>query len=190
MPRDDYKIAFYKDYEFVSNFQREEGLLVVPLCVEPGDGFPSVELVRVHAPWGQRVVEWKSGKEETPPVVPHPVNPQNANDVLLGTEVGVTLPSISTNQLAYNWALGGVYRYVQTTPRSPGTDNLPTGKFPFTTPREYASVNAGAYSTQLETQMSVPTNAQQVAAFYNTQNYGWPYGYMPWFAFDTTMIQG
>jgi hypothetical protein len=185
VPTDTKKAKFYKQYKMVSDFEYQSGLLVVPLAVEPGSGLPAVELVRVHAPSGERAVAFDAEKDQTPPGVPDPNYSGASNDVFLEGNVGVALPSVGNDQTSYRWHVQGVYRYVQLDAREFGVDHLPTGKYPYQTPPENAQILADFVGAGEVINTPLPPDDNSAVQYFADPKYCFLGGYLPYqFMFD------
>jgi hypothetical protein len=190
--RDDRKAQFYQNYAAVHTYDRDEGLLMLPVAGEPVDGDPPVEIVRVHAPLGARRVEFTAKKLGTPPVVPHPEYLGDSNDVLAGDSVVVSQPSPVLNGTGYRWTVSGVYTYYQLDARTP-SDGYPTGYYPFTSGPDspgFVQQMTAAGEMLPETPLPVDqSNAQAVYAYINS-DYAYYGTEMQLLWFDPTMISG
>jgi len=92
-----------------NEYTREEGLLVLPVA-GPTGSYPRV--IRVHAPYGFRTVNWGMKKRGAPPVCPV-MNDTPSGDMFLGSSLSLGCPTVGggTNQL--DWVVAGTYEYVQ-----------------------------------------------------------------------------
>lgn len=120
----------YRRYNLESRFDRDEGLLVLPLAVA-GTGNPTDrKVIRVHAPVAYRVVDWDILKDGSPPLIPaHITTP--SGDEPLASSITAVMP-VGDSQTSFAYLMRGRYTYVQPSPR--GSDNdatLSTGWYPF-----------------------------------------------------------
>jgi hypothetical protein len=136
----DYQSDKYHEYDAVSKFERDEGLIVIPLAKLPSDPPPHYRVVRIHAPVGLRTVEVAATKVGTPPVMPG-YGPTRSGDTMLSAEIEQKMPMDASGNGSRGYRTAGVYRYVQSLRNSGGyvdyrarntaTDAFPSIKPPF-----------------------------------------------------------
>lgn len=102
----DLKSSKYRKSGLTSRYDRDEGLLAIPV-MGPADSPPVI--VRVHAPVGYRVVEFEYAREGAPPVFP--AQADTDNDTMLASEL--TLPAPIERGSSLVFGCKGRYTFVQ-----------------------------------------------------------------------------
>ncbi len=120
--------GIYTHYSCVTSYQRNEGLLQVPVAGPPDT--PAV-LLRTSAPYSAKVVSWTAVREGGPPRIPDPTR-FDPNAPLIDSQIGVATPMLMVNGTDQRWCLAGVYYYAYLSPRK-ANDPLPSGKMPVDT---------------------------------------------------------
>jgi hypothetical protein len=110
----------------MSTYERDEGLLVIPVMGAVGTA-PVVR--RVHAPIGYRQSEFSYAKDRVPPLFPAMAN-TTTGDLILTSELGFPTPRPNTNG-DLTFGVTGRYTFVQ--PSEPrGTESeFPIDKHPY-----------------------------------------------------------
>lgn len=130
----------YLDYKIDTKYDRDEGLLVMPVA-GPAGSAPKV--IRVHQPIGYATRMFTASKNGAPPIVPAPIN-TSSGDIILTSEYEVFLPQASPNQNTWIFRADGVYTYVQGSIRGSGglvaSNNYESGDYPF----DYELIDLGA----------------------------------------------
>jgi hypothetical protein len=122
----------YDHFILNSKYERDEGLLVLPLASAGTGTAADHKIITVHAPYGRRQVDFQTKKYGSPPLIPaHTTTP--SGDIPLSSELVVAMPGPGSGQADYVFKAAGRYNYVQPVPR--GADNstasLNTGWYPF-----------------------------------------------------------
>ena len=121
-----------QDHEYTTDI----GLLPLPLASPT----PRVRLFRLHGGLSMRRVKWSASRAGKPPIIPAAADA--GSDVLISTEATPALPVPNSQAGGYDWGVSGEYLYVQTKPRTPGTNALPTGGYPYPVPGIDGLLNA------------------------------------------------
>jgi hypothetical protein len=116
----DFQSDKYREYDAVSRFERDEGLIVIPLAKLPSDPPPHYRVVRIHAPVGRRTVEVIATKTGTPPVMPG-YGPTRSGDTMLSAEIEQKMPTDANGDGSRGHRTAGIYNYVQSLNKSDGT---------------------------------------------------------------------
>jgi hypothetical protein len=135
--------GMYKHVDNTSSYHYSPGVLVLPLAYSPSAGSTDspVALVRVHAPYATRTVDWATRKDLSPPRIPKPDSVENF--YFVGGDISVSMPIHNNQGSSYSWAVTGSYQYIETVPRT-STTSLPTARLPFVaTSDAYKNVGAG-----------------------------------------------
>jgi len=132
---DSLQAQLYREYSIVSSESRDQGIIACPIATDGTDPTqPIVEIIQAYAPQAHRVVNMDMSKQSNPPAIPSPITATTFGDVLLSTAVSIPLPSIGMDNNTLDYSVHGQYVYIETQPRMPGVDSLPTGKYPFQLP--------------------------------------------------------
>lgn len=110
----DVSIGLYDGYEQRSNYNRSEGVIVLPVATQ---GPVSPRIIQVHAPIGFRTVAFSGTKRGSPPMYPAIANTPT-NDIILSSALDFPLPIIGGSQTQYDYQVNGEYTYVQAGPRT------------------------------------------------------------------------
>lgn len=139
------------------------------------------KLIRLHGGYGTRVVKWRANRYGRPPVIPRAQD--TTGDTLLGSTVTPQLPRPNEYAGGFDWSVSGEYVYAQNTVRTPGTDTLPVGNYPFVLPTQERMATALAGQTQ---ESPSPSNFNAYfsslgEALYDptTGSYVWPFLALP-----------
>lgn len=92
------------------------------------------KVVRVHGDYGMRTVSFGAMRSGRPPIIPKAQDVTaggNTTDVYVGGTVSLPMPTPNEKAAGYNWSVAGVYTFVQTPRRIPGTTAMPTGGYPY-----------------------------------------------------------
>lgn len=116
------------------------GLVTMPIAKPVADAVsePPVKVIRVHAPYWDRQVNWNFGKHRNPAVVPAPVG--NSQFVLTGAEMVFPFPPNTTEGAEHDWRASGSYTYVMADSFRFFPDGFETGQSPFLMPSQYPTV--------------------------------------------------
>ena len=124
----DLQTARYRKSSIASRYTRDEGILVIPVM---GPAGTAPVMVRTHAPYGVREVEFDYIKQGSPPLMPS-LTDTNSGDILLKTSVTVPAPATDQqNNLLYQ-TVGG-YTFVQPLGGRSQNDVFPIDAHPFIT---------------------------------------------------------
>lgn len=111
--------SFYTDYRGKQIYRYDSGLLQLPVASETVDGSEECELVRVHAPIGQRVVQFTCENEGLPPKIPDALQDVGPNEKLITAVVTFDFPVPLTSGLGYAYRAHGEYTYASKKPWIP-----------------------------------------------------------------------
>lgn len=117
--------ASYTGIQQDHGYETDLGYSIMPVAGRT----PKFRRIRLHGGLGFRRVRWKASRSGVPPVIPTPTDV--SNDLIVSYTVIPSLPKANPNSGGYNWTVEGEYLYVQVSPRTPGTETLPTGGYPF-----------------------------------------------------------
>src|SRR5688572_17523723 len=191
MVRDDKQSTMYVGVEHWSSYQRDEGLLMLPIAGEPDEGDPLVDVVRVHSPIGMRVVSWDEKKRGNPPLCPDPnYTGGTGNDVLFNTGINVRMPGPQAEAAWFNWHVCGEYAYVQLQART-RDDGYPTGNYPFTLPtQDPETLQLMTQAGDTQDQQGPADTQPAIDAYFSQDIYYWLRSNLPFWFFDSTLIVG
>jgi hypothetical protein len=109
----DLQTSSYHEYAQHSEYEFNDGLVVIPLAKKDTDPPPHFLVVRRHAPVGMRTHRVQAAKSGTPPVVPALADTPSG-DRFLGATLAVEAPETrGPNSGVRTYAVAGEYRYVQ-----------------------------------------------------------------------------
>lgn len=135
----------YTDTRATSEYERDTGILVIPIAGPAGT--PPL-VVQAHSPYGFRVDKFGYSKRNTPPVIPSPDAETSTGDILLNANLNFMQPRIRDNQNHLEYAVYGTYTYVQSSVRDEGS-TYPTQEYVHVTPQmnpEFDTEEKGFYS--------------------------------------------
>lgn len=170
----------YDTYQQVHSYTSAPGIVQLPVASRSS----GVRLIRLHGGVGTRVVNFTAARHGRPPVLPSPVN--LSADTLLSSGVSVPLPRPNTRAGGFDWVVTGTYVYSQNNLRTPGTDNLPTGEYPFALPVQTSM--AEALDTTVSSQNRSPVTLGNAIIDHVTGSYIWPYTDLPPISFSKELI--
>ena len=105
----DIQSEMYESGQNSSSYNRDEGLLVLPVMGPVGT---PPKRIRVHAPIGYRTVRWAYKKRATPPFIPSMADTPSG-DIFLGGDVVMNTPDLGGSQNQLDFSAAGEYSYVQ-----------------------------------------------------------------------------
>ncbi len=127
---EDFEGGFYDEAHATVAYERDEGLVQMPVGAARADGTVPCRIARVAAPLMTKVVFVVAVKKGGPPAMPQYV-PNDPNLVLLGVSLGAIVPVILPLGEGHSWAITAVYRYAMRKPLTFGKDTLPLGIQPY-----------------------------------------------------------
>ncbi len=122
----DYRVEAYRHDTLQSSYERDEGLLVIPVMGAAGVA-PAV--VRVHAPIGFRKVNFEYAKDRVPPIFPAQADTDSGDTVLTST-LNFPTPALQTNG-DLTFGVAGEYVFVQPLGGRSTEDKYPIDKHPY-----------------------------------------------------------
>lgn len=97
-----------------TTFDYDPGVLMLPVAGETS----KVVKVRIHGGYSTRRVAFNVVRENNPPIIPKPEDITNAstgrNEVLVGCNLDIPLPSESPTKVGLTWQVRGEYVFVET----------------------------------------------------------------------------
>lgn len=160
----DYDV-YQQDHKFVS----VGGTVQLPVASRTA----ATRLIRLHGGMGKRIVTFRADRHGRPPVIPKPID--LSADTLLSHSVTPMLPRPNEQAGGYDWSVTGEYEYAQNTLREPGTDNLPTGTYPFALPVQ--TLVAGVLNDSVSN--PDPITVSNAVVDFTTGGYIWPFTDFP-----------
>lgn len=138
--RKDGQTNFFEANDASSFYERDEGILVLPIAGPPGT---AAAIIQVHAPYGIRRVKWEAAKRGVPPPIPTPKDTASG-DKILSSSIIVHQPRPEVSQSKLGFAMEGEYVYVQGVMAASGKprgnkDFYQSGSLSYTTPLLYAN---------------------------------------------------
>lgn len=127
----------YEAYETETEYIWDSGLCQLPIAVDPGfitpasglESRPACAIVRMCAPFGQKIVRWSAARQGYMPQVPSP-SYDNPNEVPTSVRVRVHTPPLDDAGAQRLFKAEGVYVYLLIEPRFP-LDGFPIGTTPY-----------------------------------------------------------
>lgn len=185
-------VAEYSEYKQHHTYTDVSGLRVIPRA----DRNTPPKLVRVHADYGKRTVNFAACRNGRPPVVPA-AGDLDA-DTYLGGVVTIPLPAIDPTSGAYNWTVAGAYTYIQGKNRKAGSDPLPTGGYPFpVVPQDNIASQVAAGVSPTSGDYAIAPSVTEAIGYAlgrtlvdHTTLYSWPFTTFPAESAGTYLITG
>lgn len=159
----DGQVLNYEYDDHVSDFSRDEGLLVCPVMGPVGT---APKILRVHSPFGFRKIRFSARKRGTPPVFPAIGRDTPSGDVFLQGNLSFSLPWLGGDQGQLDYACAAEYTYAQAAVRG-SEDNFQTGRHPYRTDLVNLAViglAGGAANVALQGGWCTPTGPRSAQA--------------------------
>lgn len=109
---------FYEDAATNISHEWFSGLIQCPVAGTATDNSQACALIRVHSPYGKKIISWTVERYSTWPRAPKPQD-LDASNVLLDYKIGEVVPVLSINGSERFYRLSGVYTYAQVKPSTP-----------------------------------------------------------------------
>ncbi len=122
--------GYYDECGIGVAYERDEGLVQMPVGAARADSSVPCRIARVHAPIMVKVVFVTATKKGGPPTLPNYV-PDDTNLVLMGVAVANAVPVLLPSGAGHTWAVTATYRYAMRKPLVFGKDELPLGMQPY-----------------------------------------------------------
>lgn len=140
LPSTDPQSSLYGKSTCISEYSRMEGLLAIPVL---GPATTGPVIVRVHAPYGFREVNFEYAKEGSPPLMPAPADiktgyssEQETNDYIASSLIELPAPVVSgSGKLIFG--ARGTYLYIQNGEPRGTESNFGIDGHPFPTPVDF-----------------------------------------------------
>lgn len=182
----------YNKYDQAHTFAHEPGTVVSPSANRTA----GARLLRVHGPYGTRIVNFTATRVGMPPILPAAADTDG--DTYVSGSIVSGLPTLNQQDGTFSFRASGRYVYLQDEVRVPGTDPIPSGVYPFSTgTQDYAAYARLKDLSGFDAAVSDPNPSKAMtvlagANIYDDENpqFGWYLTSLPSQAFTTTLISG
>ncbi len=110
----DSQSGLYDQNVQIHTYDRDDGLLVLPVAgpLNADGSSPPPRVIRTHAPYGYRQVNFSSTKRGAAPVLPAMIDTPSG-DKFLSAELTIATPTIGGNNAQRDFVAAGSYMFVQ-----------------------------------------------------------------------------